>query len=73
MLRVKIVIFEKFSHSNSSAIYRYRGLVVSMDPLKVLFVDWGNTEEFSSIDDIKVLPEKFCKYPPMVSFFCQVN
>lgn len=48
----------------------YRGRVVCTDPLKVQFVDWGNTEELRSANDIKILPEKFCTYPPMA---CKIH
>lgn len=60
-------------HFKCNAFYRYRGRVISTDPLKVHFVDWGNVEEFNSTDDVKVLPETFCKDLPMVSFFNYVE
>ncbi|XP_075223493.1 uncharacterized protein LOC142325515 isoform X2 [Lycorma delicatula] len=42
----------------------YRAKISSLQPLKVLFVDYGNEEEIINPSDIKILPEEFCSTLP---------
>lgn len=45
----------------------YRAKITSVDPLKVLFVDYGNEEVISNLSEVKVLPEKFRSILPLAA------
>lgn len=46
---------------------RYRARIISVNPLEVYFVDFGNTE-LTEKKDLKILPDEYMKIDPLVCF-----